>query len=96
MAESRTSEITQILHSWNSGDTAAKELLLPFVYEQLKKTGTNSDGEGTLRSYVTTDRTCSRSIYPSERSFGNRMEKPQSFLRHRVAPDAADFDLAKL
>lgn len=37
MAESRTSEITQILHSWNSGDTAAKELLLPFVYEQLKK-----------------------------------------------------------
>lgn len=31
------SEITQILQKWNAGDEDAKELLLPFVYNQLRK-----------------------------------------------------------
>lgn len=37
MDKAQTSEITRILHDWNSGDEEAKELLLPFVYEQLKR-----------------------------------------------------------
>ncbi len=37
MEKTRTSEITQILHDWNGGDEEAKERLLPFVYEQLKR-----------------------------------------------------------
>lgn len=37
MSEKETSEITQILQDWNNGDQAAKEKLLPFVYEELKK-----------------------------------------------------------
>lgn len=32
-----SSEITQILHEWNSGDHGAKERLLPFVYDELKR-----------------------------------------------------------
>lgn len=32
-----TSEITQILHAWNSGDLDAKERLLPYVYDELKR-----------------------------------------------------------
>lgn len=32
-----SSEITQILQQWNSGDTHAKERLLPFVYDELKR-----------------------------------------------------------
>src|SRR3954469_2708604 len=30
-------EITQILHDWNDGDEAAKERLLKFVYDDLKR-----------------------------------------------------------
>ncbi|MGI8669139.1 MAG: sigma-70 family RNA polymerase sigma factor [Aridibacter sp.] len=37
MDKSQTSEITQILHEWNDGNEDAKERLLPFVYEQLKR-----------------------------------------------------------
>lgn len=37
MENAQTSEITQILHEWNSGDEDAKERLLPFVYDQLKR-----------------------------------------------------------
>jgi RNA polymerase sigma factor (TIGR02999 family) len=37
MENSQTSEITQILHDWNNGDEDAKEKLLPFVYDQLKR-----------------------------------------------------------
>lgn len=31
------SDITQILHDWNSGDAKAKERLLPFVYDELRR-----------------------------------------------------------
>ncbi len=37
MSETQTSEITRILHDWNNGDSTAKEQLLPFVYEELKR-----------------------------------------------------------
>ena len=37
MHEQETLEITQILQDWNDGDERAKELLLQFVYEELKK-----------------------------------------------------------
>ena len=37
MNEPQTSEITQILQDWNNGDKDAKERLLPFVYDQLRK-----------------------------------------------------------
>lgn len=37
MSENIPAEITQILQSWNDGDEDAKELLLPFVYDELKK-----------------------------------------------------------
>lgn len=37
MSELRTSEITQILQDWNDGNEAAKEQLLPFVYEELRR-----------------------------------------------------------
>ncbi len=37
MNRPENSEITQILHDWNNGDEEAKEKLLPFVYEQLKR-----------------------------------------------------------
>ena len=37
MDEPQTSEITQILQDWNDGKEEAKEQLLPFVYEELKK-----------------------------------------------------------
>ncbi len=33
----QTSEITKILQDWNRGDEEAKEKLLPFVYQELKK-----------------------------------------------------------
>ena len=37
MDDKQPSEITQILHDWNNGDEAAKEHLLPFVYDELKR-----------------------------------------------------------
>ncbi len=37
MSKKQTSEITRILKDWNNGDESAKELLLPFVYEELKR-----------------------------------------------------------
>ncbi|MGI8787430.1 MAG: sigma-70 family RNA polymerase sigma factor [Pyrinomonadaceae bacterium] len=37
MSERRTAEITRILQDWNEGDEDAKERLMPFVYEELKK-----------------------------------------------------------
>jgi len=37
MNEGASSEITQILHDWNSGDESAHERLLPFVYDELKR-----------------------------------------------------------
>lgn len=37
MSKETTSEITQILQKWNDGNEQAKELLLPFVYEELKR-----------------------------------------------------------
>ncbi len=37
MSEQQISEITQILQDWNSGSEDAKERLLPFVYNELKR-----------------------------------------------------------
>ncbi len=37
MSEKQTSEITQILQDWNGGDENAKEQLLPFVYDELRR-----------------------------------------------------------
>lgn len=37
MSEHRDLEITRILQDWNDGDKNAKERLLPFVYEELKR-----------------------------------------------------------
>ena len=37
MGERRDSEITQILHDWNEGNIDAKERLLPFVYDELRR-----------------------------------------------------------
>ncbi len=37
MGEMNSSEITRILQDWNDGDQDAKELLLPFVYDELRR-----------------------------------------------------------
>lgn len=37
MSEKQPSEITRILQDWNDGNPDAKERLLPFVYEELKR-----------------------------------------------------------
>jgi RNA polymerase sigma factor (TIGR02999 family) len=37
MSEKQPSEITRILQDWNDGNEDAKERLLPFVYEELKR-----------------------------------------------------------
>jgi len=37
MSEKSSSEITQILQDWNDGNEDAKERLLPFVYDELKR-----------------------------------------------------------
>lgn len=37
MNDKQTPEITQILQDWNNGDEGAKERLLPFVYDELKR-----------------------------------------------------------
>src|SRR5215204_3099923 len=37
MSEKQSSEITQILQDWNEGNEEAKERLLPFVYDELKR-----------------------------------------------------------
>ncbi len=37
MSEQQTSEITHILQDWNGGNEAAKEQLLPFVYDELRR-----------------------------------------------------------
>lgn len=37
MHKEQTSDITQILHDWNNGSEEAKEKLLPFVYDELKR-----------------------------------------------------------
>lgn len=37
MSERQAAEITQILHDWNDGDAEAGERLLPFVYQELRR-----------------------------------------------------------
>ena len=37
MSEKSAAEITQILQDWNDGDEDAKERLIPFVYDELKR-----------------------------------------------------------
>ena len=37
MDNQNTSEITQILQQWNQGNEQAKEMLIPFVYDELKR-----------------------------------------------------------
>lgn len=37
MSEQKASEITQILQDWNDGNENAKERLMPFVYDELKR-----------------------------------------------------------
>jgi RNA polymerase sigma-70 factor (ECF subfamily) len=37
MQNNKNAEITQILHDWNSGNEDAKERLLPFVYDELRR-----------------------------------------------------------
>jgi RNA polymerase sigma-70 factor, ECF subfamily len=37
MSEKQVSEITRILQDWNDGNEEAKDELLPFVYEELKR-----------------------------------------------------------
>ncbi len=37
MSEKSSPEITQILQDWNNGNEDAKERLIPFVYDELKR-----------------------------------------------------------
>lgn len=37
MSETSSAEITRILQDWNEGDEDAKERLIPFVYDELKR-----------------------------------------------------------
>jgi RNA polymerase sigma factor (TIGR02999 family) len=37
MSKNSTAEITRILQDWNNGDEDAKERLIPFVYDELKR-----------------------------------------------------------
>src|SRR5687768_16243355 len=37
MGQQQNSEITQILQDWNDGKEEAKERLLPFVYDELRR-----------------------------------------------------------
>ena len=37
MTDKEPSEITRILQNWNDGNEEAKEMLLPFVYQELKR-----------------------------------------------------------
>lgn len=37
MNRKQTTEITEILQDWNEGDEAAKERLIPYVYDELKR-----------------------------------------------------------
>lgn len=37
MDKLKSSEITQILHDWNAGNEEARDRLLPFVYDQLRR-----------------------------------------------------------
>ena len=37
MTQQSAAEITQILRDWNDGDEGAKERLMPFVYDELKR-----------------------------------------------------------
>lgn len=37
MSEKESADITQILQDWNDGDEDAKDRLLPFVYDELKR-----------------------------------------------------------
>lgn len=37
MSEKSSSDITQILQDWNDGDEDAKERLIPYVYDELKR-----------------------------------------------------------
>jgi len=37
MSENKASEITRILREWNAGDEVARESLLPFVYDELRR-----------------------------------------------------------
>ena len=37
MSDIQTPEITQILQDWNNGNEDAKERLLPFVYDELRR-----------------------------------------------------------
>jgi len=37
MTEQTPAEITRILQDWNDGDEGAKERLVPFVYDELKR-----------------------------------------------------------
>ncbi|MEJ7578745.1 MAG: sigma-70 family RNA polymerase sigma factor [Pyrinomonadaceae bacterium] len=37
MSEKSSAEITQILQDWNDGNEGAKERLIPFVYDELKR-----------------------------------------------------------
>ena len=67
MEKTQTSEITRILQDWNGGDEEAKERLLPFVYEQLKRQARILMSKERVESHVAADRARSRSVYSSER-----------------------------
>ena len=41
MSEKENSEITQILQDWNDGNADAKDRLLPFVYDELRRQARN-------------------------------------------------------
>ena len=41
MSDKQVSEITRILQEWNDGDLDAKEKLLPFVYDELRRQADN-------------------------------------------------------
>ena len=95
MSEKAASEITRILQDWNDGNEAAKEELLPYVYDELKRQARVLMSRGACQPYAPTYRPRPRSIYQIKPSDGNRLEKPKPFLRHRLAIDAADPDRSR-
>ena len=63
MSDKQTLEITVILQAWNDGDADAKERLMPFVYDELKRQARILMSRERGKSHFAADRAGSRSVY---------------------------------
>ena len=82
--------VTQLLVAWSSGDQAARDELMPVVYEELRRLAHHYMKTGASRAHLANIGAGKRSIPPASGSNEHSVAEPRTLFRYCCSINATD------